>query len=63
MVVGAGWIGADLHADHGVDLRLGVGVASFAHNGSRVIGVLLRDGTLLPADVVVAGIGVEPATG
>jgi len=54
---------ADLHADHGVDLRLGVGVASFAHNGSRVTGVLLRDGTHLPADVVVAGIGMTPATG
>ncbi|SFR26042.1 3-phenylpropionate/trans-cinnamate dioxygenase ferredoxin reductase subunit [Lentzea waywayandensis] len=54
---------ADLHADHGVDLRLGVGVASFAHNGSRVTGVVLRDGTHLPTDVVVAGIGMEPATG
>ncbi|GHH33229.1 NAD(P)/FAD-dependent oxidoreductase [Lentzea cavernae] len=52
---------ADLHADHGVDLRLGVGVESFAHNGSRVTGVVLHDGTHLPADVVVAGIGVEPA--
>lgn len=54
---------ADLHADHGVDLRLGVGVDSFAHNGTRVTGVVLRDGTHLPADVVVAGIGMEPATG
>ncbi|SER86699.1 NAD(P)/FAD-dependent oxidoreductase [Lentzea albida] len=53
---------ADLHTDHGVDLRLGVGVESFAHNGKRVTGVVLRDGTHLPADVVVAGIGMEPAT-
>lgn len=52
---------ADLHTDHGVDLRLGVGVESFAHNGKRVTGVVLRDGTHLPADVVVAGIGMEPA--
>jgi 3-phenylpropionate/trans-cinnamate dioxygenase ferredoxin reductase component len=54
---------ADLHTDHGVELRLGVGVAAFAHNGSRVTGVVLRDGSHLPADVVVAGIGMEPATG
>ncbi|MGW6936983.1 NAD(P)/FAD-dependent oxidoreductase [Lentzea sp. NPDC054927] len=54
---------ADLHADHGVDLRLGVGVASFVDNGTRVTGVVLHDGTHLPADVVVAGIGMEPATG
>ncbi|SDJ02844.1 3-phenylpropionate/trans-cinnamate dioxygenase ferredoxin reductase subunit [Lentzea albidocapillata subsp. violacea] len=53
---------ADLHADHGVDLRLGVGVDSFTHNGSRVTGVALHDGSHLPADVVVAGIGMEPAT-
>ena len=52
---------AELHTDHGVDLRLGVGVESLAHNGKRVSGVVLRDGTHLPADVVVAGIGVEPA--
>ena len=53
---------AELHADHGVGLRLGVGVESFAHNGTRVTGVVLRDGSRLPADVVVAGIGMAPAT-
>lgn len=53
---------ADLHTDHGVDLRLGVGVDSFTHNGSRVTGVALHDGSHLPADVVVAGIGMSPAT-
>lgn len=53
---------AELHADHGVDLRLGIGVESFAHNGTRVTGVVLRDGSHLPADVVVAGIGMAPAT-
>ncbi|MFS8097287.1 FAD-dependent oxidoreductase [Lentzea alba] len=57
-----GTLCAELHADHGVDLRLGVGVASFASNGTRVTGVVLQDGTHLPADVVVAGIGMEPAT-
>lgn len=53
---------AELHADHGVDLHLGVGVESYLDNGTRVTGVVLRDGTHLPADVVVAGIGMEPAT-
>ena len=57
-----GTICAELHADHGVDLRLGIGVESFAHNGTRVTGVVLRDGSHLPADVVVAGIGMAPAT-
>ncbi|WP_086661982.1 NAD(P)/FAD-dependent oxidoreductase [Lentzea kentuckyensis] len=57
-----GTLCAELHADHGVDLRLGVGVESFAHNGTRVTGVVLRDGSHLPADVVVAGIGMAPAT-
>lgn len=52
----------DLHTDHGVDLRLGTGVAGLAHNGTRVTGVLLHDGTHLTADVVVVGIGIEPAT-
>ena len=54
---------AELHADHGVDLRLGVGVASYTASGTRVTGVVLHDGSHLPADVVVAGIGMEPATG
>jgi 3-phenylpropionate/trans-cinnamate dioxygenase ferredoxin reductase subunit len=54
---------AELHADHGVDLRLGVGVASYTSSGTRVTGVTLNDGSWLPADVVVAGIGMEPATG
>ncbi|GAB2835289.1 FAD-dependent oxidoreductase [Lentzea nigeriaca] len=52
----------DLHLDHGVDLRLGTGVSGFAHTGTKVTGVLLDDGTQLPADVVVVGIGIEPAT-
>ncbi|PWK86310.1 3-phenylpropionate/trans-cinnamate dioxygenase ferredoxin reductase subunit [Lentzea atacamensis] len=58
-----GRICADLHADHGVDLRLGVGVAGFTADGTRVTGVTLQDGSHLPADVVVAGVGMEPATG
>ena len=55
-----GALGA-LHLDHGVDLRLGVGVAGFEGH-DRVEGVVLGDGTVVAADVVVVGIGVRPAT-
>ena len=50
-----------LHVDHGVDLRLGVGVAGF-EGRDRVEGVVLGDGRVVAADVVVVGIGVRPAT-
>jgi 3-phenylpropionate/trans-cinnamate dioxygenase ferredoxin reductase subunit len=52
---------AALHRDHGVDLRCGVGVAGFEGAG-RVESVALADGTRLPADLVVVGIGVAPET-
>lgn len=56
---------AGLHGDHGVTLRCGVGVAGLSTGGSpiRVTGVQLSDGTWLPADVVVTGIGMRPADG
>ena len=56
-----GGVFADLHRDHGVDLRLGVGVKGF-DGGDRVEAVRLADGSELEADVVVVGIGVAPAT-
>ena len=52
-----------LHAQAGVDLRCGVGVAALEGRDGRVTGVRLADGTLLPADLVVVGIGAEPAVG
>jgi NADPH-dependent 2,4-dienoyl-CoA reductase/sulfur reductase-like enzyme len=48
-----------LHADHGVRLRTGVGVAGLVGE-DRVQAVDLLDGTRLPADVVVVGIGAQP---
>jgi 3-phenylpropionate/trans-cinnamate dioxygenase ferredoxin reductase component len=51
----------DLHADHGVDMHFGVGVDSL-EGGKAVERVRLTDGTVLPAQVVVAGIGVTPRT-
>jgi NADPH-dependent 2,4-dienoyl-CoA reductase/sulfur reductase-like enzyme len=52
---------ADLHRRHQVDVRLGVGVRGLVGT-DRVEGVRLADGVLLPAEVVVVGIGVAPAT-
>jgi NADPH-dependent 2,4-dienoyl-CoA reductase/sulfur reductase-like enzyme len=50
-----------LHREHGVRLRLGVTVAGFA-GVDHVTGVELDTRELLPADVVVVGVGVLPAT-
>jgi NADPH-dependent 2,4-dienoyl-CoA reductase/sulfur reductase-like enzyme len=53
----------DLHAEHGTEVRRGTAVARLhTAPGPRVTGVELDDGTVLPADVVVVGIGVVPNT-
>jgi NADPH-dependent 2,4-dienoyl-CoA reductase/sulfur reductase-like enzyme len=52
---------AELHRQHGVDLRVGVGVDAFAGNG-RVEGVRLTDGSHVSADLIIIGLGVTPAT-
>ena len=58
-----GAVCADLHRDHGVDLRLSSGVDAFLDDGDgRVAGVVLSDGTTVDADVVVVGVGVVPNT-
>ena len=57
-----GAVCAALHRDHGVDLRLGVGVARFEGEAS-VAAIILGDGARVPADLVVVGIGVAPETG
>lgn len=53
---------AKLHREHGVDLRVGVGVDGFVGDG-HVEAVRLTDGSQVPADVVIVGLGVTPATG
>ena len=55
-----GAVVARLHADHGVRLRTGVGVHRLVGTG-RVEAVELADGTRLPADTVLVGIGAQPA--
>jgi NADPH-dependent 2,4-dienoyl-CoA reductase/sulfur reductase-like enzyme len=56
-----GMVCGELHRAHGVDLRLGVGVAGIEGDG-RVERVRLDDGSAVDADVVVVGVGVVPAT-
>lgn len=55
---------AALHERNGVQLRTGTGVAGLRIDGDepRVTGVELADGSVVDADVVVVGIGVEPTT-
>ncbi|GAA4088532.1 NAD(P)/FAD-dependent oxidoreductase [Streptomyces shaanxiensis] len=56
-----GLVCSSLHTDHGVRLLCGTGVAALVGEG-RVTGVRLADGRLLPADIVVVGVGVRPNT-
>jgi len=48
---------ADLHRAHGVDVRCDVNIDALTDDGVR-----LADGEVVPADVVLVGIGVSPAT-
>lgn len=52
---------AALHTRNGIDLRCGVPVASIEGNG-RVERVVLADGSVIPADLVVVGAGAIPGT-
>ena len=49
------------HRDHGVDLRLGVQVVAI-EGEDRATGVRLGTGEVIPADLVIVGIGIVPAT-
>ncbi len=50
---------ADLHRGHGVDVQLGVQIASIEQQGGLASAVVLSDGGRLPAGVIVVGIGVS----
>jgi 3-phenylpropionate/trans-cinnamate dioxygenase ferredoxin reductase component len=52
---------AALHRDHGVDVRLGTGVAALIGD-ARVEAVELVGGERIPADLVVVGLGAAPNT-
>lgn len=48
------------HRANGVDIRLGASIAGL-EGDSAVTGVRLADGTIIPADLVIVGIGIVPA--
>ena len=50
------------HRAHGVDLRTGVAVEALVGEG-RVSGVQLADGSVIPAEAVIVGIGIIAAVG
>jgi 3-phenylpropionate/trans-cinnamate dioxygenase ferredoxin reductase subunit len=50
---------AALHRDHGVDLRLGVGVKGFAGEGTAS-SVLIKSGHSISADTILIGVGAAP---
>ncbi len=51
---------ADLHREHGVDLRLGVQLAEVTTSAGRATGLRLADGTELDGDAVLVAVGVAP---
>jgi 3-phenylpropionate/trans-cinnamate dioxygenase ferredoxin reductase subunit len=51
---------ADLHREHGVDLRTSVTIEEIVGSDGAASGVRLADGTMVPADAVVVGIGAAP---
>jgi 3-phenylpropionate/trans-cinnamate dioxygenase ferredoxin reductase subunit len=48
------------HRAHGVDVRLGVTASCVEEAGGRASGVRLGDGEVLPAQMVIVGIGILP---
>jgi 3-phenylpropionate/trans-cinnamate dioxygenase ferredoxin reductase subunit len=50
------------HRRRGVAVHLGAAVAEVTGTGGRAAGVQLADGTHLPADLVLVGIGIVPRT-
>ncbi len=49
------------HRAHGVDLRTNVAVDSLVGDGGKVSGVKLADGSVIPAEIVIVGIGIIPS--
>jgi 3-phenylpropionate/trans-cinnamate dioxygenase ferredoxin reductase subunit len=58
-----GQVFADLHRDHGVDLRLDTGIAEITGDGHRTTGVRTSDGSRIAAETVLIAVGARPNTG
>ena len=50
----------ELHRGHGVDIRLGARLAKLKGEDGKVTHAVLADGEEIPADMVLAGIGIVP---
>jgi 3-phenylpropionate/trans-cinnamate dioxygenase ferredoxin reductase subunit len=50
----------DLHASQGVEISLSVQLSEIVGHQGKVSGVVLSDGSVCPADLVLVGIGVVP---
>jgi 3-phenylpropionate/trans-cinnamate dioxygenase ferredoxin reductase subunit len=50
----------DVHAGQGVEISLGVGLSEIVGHQGKVSQVVLSDGSVGPADLVLVGIGVVP---
>ncbi|HQS71541.1 MAG: FAD-dependent oxidoreductase [Novosphingobium sp.] len=51
------------HRAHGVDLRTGAAMDCIEGDGTKVTGVKMQDGSIVPADIVIVGIGIVPCIG
>jgi len=58
-----GGVFADLHKEHGVVFRTRESVTELRGSGGQVTGAVTSSGAVLPADLVVVGIGAIPSTG
>jgi apoptosis-inducing factor 3 len=50
------------HEENGIQFRLSAEIARIVGENGRVTGVELKSGEVLPADFVIVGVGVRPAT-
>jgi 3-phenylpropionate/trans-cinnamate dioxygenase ferredoxin reductase subunit len=57
-----GEVFADLHREHGVDLRLEAQVEEITTTDGRATGLKLRDGSTVAADAVLVAVGAKPNT-
>lgn len=51
------------HRSHGVEMRLSAKVEAILGDGEKVTGVKLDDGSEIPCEIVIVGIGIVPAVG
>jgi len=49
-----------VHVAHGVDFRFGSGISAIEGESGAVTSVVLKDGSRVPADVVLIGVGIQP---